>query len=267
MRRCTRAAWRPAHRRRDQRGTRRDYGARPAAGRGATGSGGGPQPGPRYGQQRNRKVKFRLRLPAFNSSGITLSRDITEQSGMTGGLGDGRGVRASRSCRLQSGQGTAPHRYGNPRGHAGQLSHPCGHPWQGNYRGVSDMQRVRIKGGATAGVALVTAALSLAACSSSGSSSPSSSTKPSSSSSSAAAKLSGTLNGSGSTFQPTFQQTAIQSFKSIQPGLTVNYGGGGSGTGRRNLARGSSTTRARTRRSPPLRRRPSRARRCFTSPS
>ena len=101
------------------------------------------------------------------------------------------------------------------------------------------MQRVRIQGGATAGVALVTAALSLAACSSSGSSSPSSSTKASSSSSSAAAKLSGTLNGSGSTFQLTFQQTAIQSFKSIQSGLTVNYSGVGSGTGRSNLAAGT----------------------------
>ena len=98
------------------------------------------------------------------------------------------------------------------------------------------MQRVRIQGGATAGVALVTAALSLAACSSSGSGGPSSSTKPSSSS--AAAKLSGTLNGSGSTFQTTFQQTAIQSFKSIQPGLTVNYGSGGSGKGRTDLASG-----------------------------
>ena len=98
------------------------------------------------------------------------------------------------------------------------------------------MQRVRIQGGATAGVALVTVALSLAACSSSGSGGSSSSTKPSSSS--AAAKLSGTLNGSGSTFQTTFQQTAIQSFKSIQPGLTVNYGSGGSGKGRTDLASG-----------------------------
>ena len=98
------------------------------------------------------------------------------------------------------------------------------------------MQRVRIQGGATAGVALVTVALSLAACSSSGSGGSSSSTKPSSSS--AAAKLSGTLNGSGSTFQTTFQQTAIQSFKSIQPSLTVNYGSGGSGKGRTDLASG-----------------------------
>ena len=98
------------------------------------------------------------------------------------------------------------------------------------------MQRVRIQGGATAGVALVAAALSLAACSSSGSGGSSSSGSPSASS--AAAKLSGTLNGSGSTFQTTFQQTAIQSFKSIQPGLTINYGGGGSGKGRTDLASG-----------------------------
>ena len=71
------------------------------------------------------------------------------------------------------------------------------------------MQRVRIQGLAAAGVTV--AALSLAACSSSGSSSGSgASSSPSSGSSSAAAKLSGTVNASGSTFQTTFQQTAIQ---------------------------------------------------------
>jgi len=89
----------------------------------------------------------------------------------------------------------------------------------------------------TAGLAITAAAISLAACSSSGSSTPSSSSSASSPSASTA-KLSGTLNGSGSTFQLTFQQTAIQSFKSIQPGLTVNYGGGGSGKGRTDLASG-----------------------------
>jgi phosphate transport system substrate-binding protein len=51
-------------------------------------------------------------------------------------------------------------------------------------------------------------------------------------------KLSGTLNGSGSTFQLSFQQSAIQAFKSVQPKLTVNYGGGGSGKGRSDLASG-----------------------------
>jgi phosphate transport system substrate-binding protein len=90
------------------------------------------------------------------------------------------------------------------------------------------MQRVRTQGAAMAGAALAAVALSLAACSSS------STTNGGSSSSS----LSGTLNGSGSTFQLTFQQTAIQSFKQVQSGMTVNYGGGGSGKGRTDLAGG-----------------------------
>jgi phosphate transport system substrate-binding protein len=93
------------------------------------------------------------------------------------------------------------------------------------------MQRVRIRGVAVAGVALAAAALSLAACSSSSSSTPSSSGGGSSS-----ANLSGTLNGSGSTFQLTFQQEAISNFKSVQSNMTVNYGGGGSGKGRTDLA-------------------------------
>jgi phosphate transport system substrate-binding protein len=98
------------------------------------------------------------------------------------------------------------------------------------------MQRVRIQVSATAGIAL-TAALSVAACSSSGSSSGSSSASPSSSSS-AAAKLSGSLTGSGSTFQTVYQESAIQAFKTIQPNMTVNYGSGGSGKGRTDLASG-----------------------------
>jgi phosphate transport system substrate-binding protein len=75
-----------------------------------------------------------------------------------------------------------------------------------------------------AGAALTAVALSLAACSSSSTTGGSGSS------------LSGTLNGSGSSFQLIFQQTAIQSFRSIQPGITVNYGGGGSGKGRTDLA-------------------------------
>ena len=59
-----------------------------------------------------------------------------------------------------------------------------------------------------------------------------------SSSSPSLAALSGTLNGSGSTFQTTFQETAIGSLKSIAPNLTVNYGSGGSGKGRTDLASG-----------------------------
>jgi phosphate transport system substrate-binding protein len=98
------------------------------------------------------------------------------------------------------------------------------------------MQRVRIQKTATAGVALAAVAV-LAACSSSGGGSTTSSGS-SSSPSASTAKLSGTLNGSGSTFQTTFQQAAIQAFKAEQAGLTVNYGGGGSGKGRTDLASG-----------------------------
>jgi phosphate transport system substrate-binding protein len=84
----------------------------------------------------------------------------------------------------------------------------------------------------TAAVAAVGTALLLAACSSS-------STPPSSGSSTGSTSLSGTLNGSGSTFQLVFQQSAIQAFKSVQSGMTVNYAGVGSGTGRTNLAAGT----------------------------
>jgi phosphate transport system substrate-binding protein len=98
------------------------------------------------------------------------------------------------------------------------------------------MQRVRIQKTATAGVALAAVAV-LAACSSSGGGSTTSSGSGSSPSASTA-KLSGTLNGSGSTFQTTYQQAAIQAFKAEQAGLTVNYGGGGSGKGRTDLASG-----------------------------
>src|SRR5215471_3454315 len=89
------------------------------------------------------------------------------------------------------------------------------------------MQRVRSQGVVMAGAALAAMALSLSACSSS-----------STTGGSSGSGLSGTLNGSGSTFQLTFQQTAIQSFKSIESGMTVNYGGGGSGKGRTDLASG-----------------------------
>jgi phosphate transport system substrate-binding protein len=92
------------------------------------------------------------------------------------------------------------------------------------------MQHVRTHGAVIAGAAITAMALSLAACGSS-----SSSTGGGGGSSSS---LSGTLNASGSTFQLTFQQTAIQSFKSIQPNMTINYGGGGSGKGRTDLASG-----------------------------
>ena len=88
------------------------------------------------------------------------------------------------------------------------------------------MQRQRIQRAAI-GAPVVAMALVLAACSSS-----------STTGGSGGSSLSGTLNGSGSTFQLAFQQSAIQQFKSIQSGITVNYGGGGSGKGRTDLATG-----------------------------
>jgi len=88
-----------------------------------------------------------------------------------------------------------------------------------------------------------------AACSSS---SKSSSTSSSSSSSSAAsgaatsssaatattaasAKVSGTLNGSGSTFQQAYDEAVIQSFTQANSGTTINYQGKGSGGGQTDL--------------------------------
>ena len=90
----------------------------------------------------------------------------------------------------------------------------------------------------TAGLAVC--AVALAACSSSSSSSSSSTSTGTSSAPAAASSssLSGTLNGSGSTFQTVFQQSAISAFKSVDPGITVNYGSGGSGKGRTDLASG-----------------------------
>ena len=91
----------------------------------------------------------------------------------------------------------------------------------------------------TAGLAVC--AVALAACSSSSSSSSSSSASTGSSSTASASSnpsLSGTLNGSGSTFQTVFQQSAIAAFRSVDSGITVNYGSGGSGKGRTDLASG-----------------------------
>ena len=91
------------------------------------------------------------------------------------------------------------------------------------------MQRVRTHGVVIAGAAITAMALSLAACSSS---------STTSGGGSGSTSLSGTLNASGSTLQLPFQQAAIQAYKSVQSGVTVNYGGGGSGKGRSDLAAG-----------------------------
>ena len=86
---------------------------------------------------------------------------------------------------------------------------------------------------AAAGAVVVLAAMAVAACGSSPT------TQSPAGGTGAAANLSGKLNGSGSTFQLTFQQAAIQAFKSTQPHMTVNYSGVGSGAGRANLAAGT----------------------------
>src|SRR5580693_6569807 len=91
----------------------------------------------------------------------------------------------------------------------------------------------------TAGLAVF--AVALAACSSSSSPSSSSTSTTSSSATASASSnssLSGTLNGSGSTFQTVFQEAAISAYKSVAPNVTVNYGSGGSGKGRTDLASG-----------------------------
>lgn len=87
---------------------------------------------------------------------------------------------------------------------------------------------------------IVTLALVGAACSSSKTStSSSSSTQSSGSAQSGAAidfkSLSGTLNGSGSTFQDPFDQKAITEFKSTAPGVSVSYTKSGSGAGKTDL--------------------------------
>src|SRR5215472_1552564 len=87
---------------------------------------------------------------------------------------------------------------------------------------------------ATVGAALAATVLALTGCSSSA---PASGSSPGGgAASSDGAVLSGTLNASGSTFQLTFQEVAISGFKSVQPGITVNYDGVGSGAGRSDLA-------------------------------
>jgi phosphate transport system substrate-binding protein len=46
----------------------------------------------------------------------------------------------------------------------------------------------------------------------------------------------GVINGSGSTFQKAYQEAAIEAFTRSSSGLQINYGGGGSGKGRQDLA-------------------------------
>jgi len=102
------------------------------------------------------------------------------------------------------------------------------------------MQLGRRQQALTVGASFVAMALSLAACSSSSTSTttPSSTSTTSAAATSSSAQLSGSLAGSGSTFQTVYQQAAIASFKTVQPGMSVTYGSGGSGKGRSDLASG-----------------------------
>jgi phosphate transport system substrate-binding protein len=86
--------------------------------------------------------------------------------------------------------------------------------------------------------AVTTAVLGLLMVSACSSNSSTTSSTPGTGSSSTSSNLSGTLNGSGSSFQTNFQQAAISAFKSVDSGITVNYGSGGSGKGRTDLAGG-----------------------------
>ncbi len=52
------------------------------------------------------------------------------------------------------------------------------------------------------------------------------------------AQLTATLNGSGATFPKPFYEEVIAAYNEKQPGVTVNYAGGGSGQGRQNLQDG-----------------------------
>jgi len=86
---------------------------------------------------------------------------------------------------------------------------------------------------------LASAGLVAAACGSSSPSSSSSTTAPTSSFD--YSSLSGTLNGSGSTFQNSFNEAAIAAFADVAPKLTVNYQAVGSGQGKKDLAAGTTS--------------------------
>jgi phosphate transport system substrate-binding protein len=87
-------------------------------------------------------------------------------------------------------------------------------------------------------VPVVLAALVAGACGSSKKSSSATTAAPGSggATTAPAAKVSGTLNGSGSTFQQAYNQVAIQAFQQANSGATINYQGKGSGAGQTDLA-------------------------------
>jgi phosphate transport system substrate-binding protein len=102
-----------------------------------------------------------------------------------------------------------------------------------------DMQLRGRKHVVTVGGAVAVALLAACSSSSSSSSSSSGATSAPAATTSSAAAASGKLNGAGSTFQLTFQQAAISAYKSVASGVTVNYDGVGSGSGRADLYSGT----------------------------
>jgi phosphate transport system substrate-binding protein len=88
---------------------------------------------------------------------------------------------------------------------------------------------------AIVGVAI--AGLVLAGCGGGGNGGSSSSAN-SSGSGSDLANLSGSLKGSGSTFQDAYDQEVISEFKSVAPNVTVTYNAVGSGTGKKEFGQG-----------------------------
>jgi phosphate transport system substrate-binding protein len=91
-------------------------------------------------------------------------------------------------------------------------------------------------------VSTVALALVLSACGSSKSTSSDTSTSSGSATTAGGStdlsSLHATLNGSGSSFQLTFDEAAIQGFTEKASGVTINYPGGGSGKGKTDLAAG-----------------------------
>lgn len=80
--------------------------------------------------------------------------------------------------------------------------------------------------------------MTVAACGSSKSSTSPGDSSGGSTNATASQQITATLNGSGSTFQKSFDEAVIDAFKKVQPGVTVSYSGGGSGKGKTDLQAG-----------------------------
>jgi phosphate transport system substrate-binding protein len=82
-------------------------------------------------------------------------------------------------------------------------------------------------------VPLLAVGIVAAACGDSGTTDTGSGTQGSSTADEA--PITATLDASGATFPKAFYEVAIGEYKGVQPDVTLNYAGGGSGTGRQNL--------------------------------